>query len=334
MILGSLAKIYSGAANLKNLFYEQGLLHSEHMDFPVVSIGNLSMGGTGKTPVCLHLARVLPPFLGARRAVVVTRSYRTSRTEPAEVQLGLAHGAEIFGDEALELAEKGPLPVVTGPDKTQSAIFAAENLHPDLLLLDDGFQHRKLARDFDLVLLDPTDSKVFPLPAGRLRESFENLKRAHAVVLTKVNWAGSEQVARLRARIPAGVPVFEAEFRWQSEDLFREQSFGRPVALLSALARNELFREQVELSLGRPVDQMWSFRDHHAFSLSDFARCEDWLRQNPQGLIVTTGKDEVKLRSFRQVADPRWWTLQLKIQIRNENELLQLILQKLRERPS
>lgn len=319
---GTLSGLYGAAAGFKNSLYDRGFLDPLRLPVPVLSIGNLSMGGTGKTPVTLFLSRQLKEF---RRPVIVTRSYGIKRTQPAEVRLGLKDGASVFGDEAMEMAEKAAGVVYSGPKKYETAIFAYNAATPDLILVDDGFQHRALARDFDLVLVDATDDQTELVPAGRLRESFSSLLRADAVLLTKVNLATPQQIARVKALIPSGVPVFEASFNFASISPFFDQSFGRPVALLSALGRNDLFSRQVEERLGRPADKVWAFRDHHAFTSAELNEIRSYLSSNPDALIATTAKDEVKLRAhFKN--ESRLMVLENEVQIEKFEELKSLIL--------
>lgn len=296
-----LQPIYAGLNGLKNLFYDQGLSQTLKVPAPVVSVGNLSMGGTGKTPVVLSLSKNLGRLY--RRPVIISRSYKSPLREPVSVQLGNPAGAAIYGDEAFELAEKSAALVYTGPSKWRTAIKAWLDVKPDLLIVDDGFQHRSLHRDFDLVLIDATETQNQLLPVGRLRESFQSLRRADAILITKVNWARPEELEVLRQRIRYAIgketrSVFEVGFDWENKSRIAEQSFGRPVALVSAVGRNEVLRTRLESVLSRPLDQVWVGRDHHLWKQTEAQAIIRWLNDHPDGLVFTTEKDEVKLRRF------------------------------------
>lgn len=298
--LGALVPIYRGLTVLKNASFEAGFSESLRLPAPVVSVGNLSMGGTGKTPVVIWLSRTLARDY--RRPVIVTRSYRTPLKFPQPVQLGVPSGASLFGDEAVELALKAGGLVYTGPVKWQTALRAYEEVKPDLILLDDGFQHRRLARDFEIVLVDATDERDTLFPVGRLREDYTSLRRADAVLLTKVNWARPEFVEKLRAKIASNVRadavVMDLHFGFRDHSGIAGAGFGRPVGLISAVGRNEVLRTQVEAVLSRPLDLVVAERDHHAWSAKDIAKLTAWWAKHPDGVVFTTEKDETKLRPF------------------------------------
>lgn len=330
-----LSPIYQGAACLKNQLYDRGFLDQLHLPAPVVSIGNLSMGGTGKTPVTLHLSRGFAKSF--RRPVIVSRSYRSPLRQPLPVQLGQTQAAAFFGDEAYELALRAGALVYTGPVKWRTALQAWVDVKPDLILLDDGFQHRRLARDFDIVLVDATDSETQLIPRGRLRENFSSLRRADAVILTKVNLATPMQLEQARQQVMEFLPstsvVLEARFELAEPARLLELSFGRPVALASALARNEIFKSQVEQILGRPVDQVWARRDHHPWDSADAAQITRWLQLHPGGLVLTTEKDESKLRSHLSTQDSVIaLRLQVRLEAQDEVSLFQRMSDKIQQR--
>lgn len=320
-LLSALTPLYRGLTTLKNAAYDGGFSEALRLPIPVLSVGNLSMGGTGKTPVVIWLSRTIARDY--RRPVIVTRSYRTPLREPVPVQLGVPGGAGIFGDEAVELALKAGGLVYTGPVKWRTALKAYQDTRPDFVLVDDGFQHRRLARDFDLVLVDATDERTQLLPAGRLREDFGSLRRADAVMITKTNLARPEFLAKLRESIRAAVGasglVIEAEFHLRDPEKIAAAGFGRPVALISAVGRNEELRKQVEGLLQRPLDLVIHERDHHAWSEADTERLRVWWRQHPDGLALTTEKDLTKLRE-RLRDEKRLVALGLQVAVAAEDE--------------
>jgi len=310
-----LSSIYGGIVHLKNISYDQNFLDSYKLPVPVISIGNLSVGGTGKTPITLTLAKELSKYY--RRIAIVCRSYKTPLDRPLQVQLGAGPGLKpsgpgLYGDEAYFLAERVAGVVFSGPDKTDTARFAFESLRPDLILVDDGFQHRKLHRDLDFVLWDATETKYQLLPQGKLREGFESLERAHGLFLTKTNWVSEEKRQRLLERFK-GKLVCEVRFDLDSKSRFWQEAFGRPVAALSGIANNSSFHQLLEEKLGRPLDQSFAFPDHHTFTERDLQPAREFLVKHPDALLVCTEKDAVKLRAWIKV-EPRIWSIPLTLE--------------------
>jgi tetraacyldisaccharide 4'-kinase len=211
------------------------------------------------------------------------------------------------GDEAVLLAERLPgVPVVVGGDRVETGKLAVTRFRPDLILLDDGFQHRRLYRDADLVLLDATDpfGGGRLLPRGRLREPITGLRRAHACLVTRVDQGGNlEHLCRQVGRAAPGRPIGRAIFRplWL-RDLAagREQPVrdlcGKRVLTVSGIANPHSFHRTV-LDLGAVVVGELAFRDHHAFDAEDRLRMAETARQEGAEWIVTTEKDAVRLRT-------------------------------------
>jgi len=173
------AEIFGWAVGARNLLYDRGVWRARRLAGPVVSVGNLSLGGTGKTPLVILLGELL-----AARGVrldVLTRGY--GRRSRGVALVDPAGPVSEFGDEPLLLARRLRVPVIVGEDRYQAGCFAEQRFGPQLHLLDDGFQHRQLARAFDIVLVSPDDLEDRLLPAGRLREPLASLRRANAVAL-------------------------------------------------------------------------------------------------------------------------------------------------------
>ncbi|MFN8943331.1 MAG: tetraacyldisaccharide 4'-kinase, partial [Pseudobdellovibrionaceae bacterium] len=195
-------------SEIKNQLYDHSFLDSFYANKPTLSIGNLTIGGTGKTPIMLDFVRY---FENDFKIAVINRSYGGSLKEPLCLDLANSRfktethlTTSLVGDEAL-LLQQGfkSASVFTGPSKSQTAQFISENDHFDFLIVDDGFQHRKLGRNCDVVILDatePTESYQC-FPRGRARESFSSLKRADLVFITKVNLAPTIQVQKILNRI-------------------------------------------------------------------------------------------------------------------------------------
>src|SRR3984957_15361611 len=174
-----LSSIFGAGVRARNALYDRGIVHTRNVQGPVVSIGNLSVGGSGKTPFVLLLAELLKAR--GLKFDILSRGYGRRTRGVARVDPGGL--PRDFGDEPLLLARRLSVPVIVGEDRYQAGLFAEKSFGPQLHLLGDGFQHRRLARDFDIVLVTPEDARDRLLPAGRLREPLAALSRADAVVL-------------------------------------------------------------------------------------------------------------------------------------------------------
>jgi tetraacyldisaccharide 4'-kinase len=257
---------------------------------PVVSVGNLTLGGTGKTPMAAFLARIVTEMGG--RPIIVSRGY------------GAAAGAP--NEETMELARLCPsVPCVQNHNRWQ-AIHDWMWRHPcDLAILDDGFQHRRLARDLDIVLVDALQPFGYGhvLPRGLLREPPSALQRADMVILTRAELVGPEEIAALKNRLQrlarTGVPLLVAEHR--PDALVRadgtrqapESLRGETVAAACGIGNPEAFRRSLE-RLGARVDLWDVFPDHHAYSAADVERLLSAARSAGLKRLVTTVKDYVK----------------------------------------
>ena len=177
--MNPLSAIFGAGVAIRNALYDRGMFQVKKLARPVVSIGNISVGGSGKTPFVIALGQLL-----AERGIafdVLSRGYGRSSTEIAVVD---PNGSPAqFGDEPLLIARKLQAPVIVGADRYQAGLLAEQKFSSKLHLLDDGFQHRRLHRDFDIVLLPAEDQAGSLLPTGRLREPITALNRADAIVL-------------------------------------------------------------------------------------------------------------------------------------------------------
>ena len=301
-LLVPLTPLYRGAVSARLTAYRRGWLRSSRLPVPVVSVGNLTFGGTGKTPTVIALVRDL--VKRGRHPAVLTRGYGRSATEPL-VLIGPDPSATArrAGDEPLELANRLPgVPVVVDPDRVRGGIEALGR-DADVLVLDDGFQHLRLERDLDLVLVDagdPWGGGRMP-PRGRLREPMTGLARAHAVLVTKVAAGSSavvDEVQRMAEEIAPGMPVLSARLeptsvRHNGESIGPEVLAGRRVLATAGLGRPEGFAELLRAAGAEVVESRW-FADHHPWSPADV----DGVVQRAVELDatpVTTAKDAVKM---------------------------------------
>lgn len=263
--------------------YASGRLGVARLPRPVLSVGNLSTGGSGKTPTVIALGRALAGF--GVRFDVLTRGYRR-----ASKALAIAETAdepvESVGDEPRLIAARLRAPVLVHPDRFRAGLEGERRFGSQLHLLDDGFQHRQLARSFDLVLVSPRDFKDQLLPAGRLREPLAALKRASAVL-----WVENDAVldaARRRCAEHTAAPVFLARRRAMplaaAGRRFAFAGIARPESFWASLAE-----AGIEM-LGRHA-----FRDHHRYTAADLRNLRLWARAAGADGLVTTAKDAMKL---------------------------------------
>ena len=250
-----------------------------------MSIGNLSVGGSGKTPFVLLLGELL----NARgvKFDILSRGYGRRTRGVARVDPGGL--PRDFGDEPLLLARRLSVPVIVGEDRYEAGLFAEKSFGPQLHLLDDGFQHRALARDFDIVLVTPEDARDCLLPAGRLREPVTSLSRADAVVLT--SGASSESFpsnGKLLWRVRRGISVTNVP--------------ARPV-VFCGIARPQNFLLQLRTAGVEPVAQAL-FRDHHAYTERDIQDLLKLRQQSEAEGFATTEKDAINLGRFLDALKP------------------------------
>ena len=312
LLAGSL--LYAGGVRLRALSYSKEWCPRKRLPCPVVSVGNLTTGGTGKTPMTMHLAQTIQEH--GYKAVIISRGYKGRYNAPALVvgdgQQVLAD-SHLAGDEPFLMAALGGgIPVVVGRDRFSAGRYAIERFNPDLLLLDDGFQHLRLHRDLDLLLLDADRpfGNFHLLPRGTLREPVKAVLRADAIVLTRSQGAPiyyeplcraawprpvflGEHAPVLRGILPAAIPcegtfsevrVLAGPERWNSEN----------VMAFSGLARNDLFRRSV-CELGFNLLDTLAFDDHHAYQLPDMKIIFSKAARAGAGMLITTDKDFVRL---------------------------------------
>jgi tetraacyldisaccharide 4'-kinase len=283
--LNPLSAIYGSVVSARNALYDRGVLRVRRLQGAVVSVGNLSAGGSGKTPFVLLLGELL-----AARGIkfdVLSRGYgRESKGVRLVDPAGLPRE---FGDEPLLIARKAQVPVIVGEDRYEAGRFAELKFGLQLHVLDDGFQHRRLARDFDIVLITPQDAGDQLLPAGRLREPLKSLRRADAVVLASGAVAESfplrdQLVWRVRRGIaPRNIPP-------------------RPV-VFCGIARPQNFVLQLRTAGIEPIAEAF-YRDHHPYSEKDIRELLALKQRSEAGGFVTTEKDAVNLGAYLSALDP------------------------------
>jgi tetraacyldisaccharide 4'-kinase len=291
--------IFGAVARLRRAFYGSGMLTASRLPRPVLSVGNLAMGGAGKTPHVIHLSKWLAGT--GRRVAILSRGYgRHGRgvvwvSDDRKTVAGVREG----GDEPVLMARSLPgVPVVVGESRADAGRKVLARLPVDVFLLDDGFQHLPLERDYDLLLVDCCRGlgNRRTVPFGGLREPASHARFADGLVVTKCpDAAAGERVARtvpLREKRPVAcsrlVPRGIVRREGDPPDAFRP---GTEIFAFSGLARNGQFRETLETA-GYRVRGFLPFPDHHAYGRSDLAR----IARESAGLpVVTTEKDLVRL---------------------------------------
>jgi tetraacyldisaccharide 4'-kinase len=287
-----LVPLYGAALALKRRLFQLGWLKRKRLTSPVISVGSVSAGGAGKTPMVLMLARILRHRGYAVR--ILTRGYKrssdmTSRVEPFD-------DAAWQGDEPVLLAQRSGVPVFVGADRYQAGVMAEHDEPSEKLvvhLLDDGFQHRKLARDVDIVLLTQADVEDTLLPAGNLREPLSAIAEADVVVLRE------EEAASLRSVVAGLSGDQKTPAIWvirRSLSLGEAGEVALPTKPLAfcGIARPESFPTMLAAQGYEPTDTM-IFPDHHAYDEGDIRRLIERARRVEANGFVTTEKDAVKL---------------------------------------
>ncbi|HVP66140.1 MAG TPA: tetraacyldisaccharide 4'-kinase [Anaeromyxobacteraceae bacterium] len=316
--------VFRAGAAARSALYDAGLLRSARATVPVISVGNLAVGGAGKTPVVLSLAERLSR--AGRRPAVLSRGYGASIKAPTVVSDGraLLAGSEAGGDEPVLLARRLPtLRVVCGPDRAGLVHLAVE-LGADVILLDDGFQHRRLSRDLDVVVLDGSNpfGNGHCLPRGPNREPRRALGRAGVVWLTHADRARGEVLERLRAaarRYTGRDPVESRHAPSEVLDAGLNRGFGLAslagarVGLLTGVARPESVAATVE-SLGASVVSRSDHPDHHRFSPEDVDAAIGAAFRAGATWLLTTEKDAVRLPTDR-ASDDRLRVLRIDIEL-------------------
>jgi len=289
---------YAAAVGLRNFAWDHGWIASHPAPIPVVSLGNLTTGGTGKTPLAAFVAR----WFRERgvRVCFLSRGYRS--------------GESAFNDEALVLEQLCPdVPHLQNPDRVAAARTAREELFSQLLLLDDGFQHRRLKRDLDIVLVDATNPWGYGhlLPRGLLREPLSGLRRAGLVMLTRVDLVTPDDLAAIRsaiARQNPAAPLLEVAFvadqlaNWSGTTA--GELTGR-IGALSAIGNPDSF-VQTLTRMGVPVASRRDYPDHHHYQRDDIREIGEWARRERLDGIATTRKDLVKLQIDETAGVPIW----------------------------
>jgi tetraacyldisaccharide 4'-kinase len=304
----------------RNRAYDRGWYQAYQAGVPVISVGNLTLGGTGKTPLVKWIARSLRDR--GVRVALVSRGYGSQGGKP--------------NDEALELAQALPdVPHVQNRDRVAAALRSAQEFNCQVVLLDDGFQHRRLARDLDIVLVDATAPFGFDhvFPRGELRESLSGLRRADIVCLSRADHLAAAERDAVRQRVARFAPQAE----WcqiihapsvlrnavgQSQPLSMLR--GRRVAAFCGIGNPAAFRRTLE-EAGCDIAWWRQYPDHYPYSASHVAELEAALAKCDAQLVLSTHKDLVKIQAEQLAGRPLWAVL-IEMQFATGQEVLERAL--------
>jgi len=308
---------YTWGMRRRNRQYDTGAAKSSRAGVPVISVGNLTLGGTGKTPMVEWLAR----WFRKRgvRVTVISRGY------------GARAGSQ--NDEALELKQKLPdVPHLQDPDRVAAARVAVDELDCQLILLDDAFQHRRIVRDLDLVLLDALEPFGFGhvFPRGMLREPIDGLRRADVVVLSRADAIETERRRQIRRQVEQYAPRADyLEVRHAARALISasgkeaplDSLAGQPVVAFCGLGNPAGFKHTLD-TLDCRVADFREFPDHHGYTRTDVESLRSWARRHRAGAVLCTHKDLVKL-GIDQLGRRPLWALAVRLDILTGGEALE-----------
>ena len=281
--------LFGLSVGLRNRLYDSGRLRARRLQGPVVSIGNISVGGAGKTPFVIALGKMLK-----ERGIafdVLSRGYRRQTKGVLEVD---PNGSPAqFGDEPLLIARQLGVPVIVGERRYEAGVQSEKKYGPRLHLLDDGFQHRQLARDFDIVLLTAADLRDRLLPTGRLREPLSSISRADAIVAAP-EVDDNILFGRLLSARPKRPLIWRLHRNVNVDSLRTSASPAMNVLAFCAIARPKRFFDDLRAA-GLPLAGEVAFRDHHRYTAADISYLTTKAAQSGATAFVTTEKDSINL---------------------------------------
>jgi tetraacyldisaccharide 4'-kinase len=350
-----LSTLYRAVTQARLAAYRSGIFRTSKLPAPVISVGNITTGGTGKTPlvewVCRTIARVNaesnaePEAQVKRKICVLTRGY--GKSNPSE-QVLVSDGTRLMvdersaGDEAQLLANNllGIAAVISNPDRVAAGEWAIPNLGTDVFVLDDGFQHLRIARDLDIVTVDATNpfGGGELLPNGRLREPLAGLSRADCVVITRTDQVDDVVSVKNAVRKIAGDrPVFVSRMitsglrRLDGEKFEAPDSVDYPTAAFCGVGNPDSFFTQVR-NAGLEVSFSRVFPDHYRYSQPDIDALVNQAKARGAKALITTGKDATKLGTLN-ISIP-CYVLEIEISIEHDARLVEMIKTALSGTPS
>ena len=335
ILLSPFSIVYGLAITLRNLLYDYRILTVHRIQgCPVICVGNITVGGTGKTPAVEYLADYL--LSNNKKVAILSRGYGRESTGTVLVSDGkrICTTPRNSGDEPYLLATnlKGVVVVVEN-DRVAGAAFIKNKFHPDVIILDDGFQHRRLHRDADIVLYDCSTPLGLPftLPGGKLREPLWNLKRADMIWLSRTDQSiASSGCEKLKSRF-RDIPFIQtrhAPSYLVSLPSFEKQSLkwltDKRVCIFSGIGNPAAFRRTVEDQKAQISGEI-RFSDHHSYSKTDLIRLEQERHNSDADILLTTEKDAMRLRQLPIAHLPLYY-LRIKLDLMNGTPSIQKLL--------
>ena len=324
-ILFPLALLYWGIIFCRDFLYNLNFFITYKINSKVISVGNISLGGTGKTPAVIFLASLLTKL--GKKVAILSRGYGRQTKGPLLVSKGdgLRCQWEDCGDEPYMMSEKLPsLPILVDENRYRGSLYLEKNFNPDVIILDDGFQHRSLHRDLDIVLIDGGDNlnEHRLLPYGVLREPWSNIKRASAVMVTK-----KKPSPLLNRRIEEiSLPIIETRFspvlRYSHKSAKVKGIRDKSAYLVSGLGNPKFFKKTV-VHMGFKVCGITEFRDHYSYRQNDILRLQTLAKESGASIVLTTEKDWLKIKKLKpQII---FGIIDINMKIINEDLLVDLI---------
>ena len=311
--MNPLATLYGSATALRNTLFDRQVLKARFLRRPVISVGNLSVGGTGKTPFVIALGELLK-----QRNVtfdILSRGY--GRKSRGALIVDPDGNASQFGDEPLLIARQLDAPVVVGESRFAAGELAEQSFRSQAHILDDGFQHRSLARNYDIVILSESDFADDLLPLGRLREPLSSLRRADAVVLpesSSVSLRGNATFQQL-VRPPLVCHI--------TRELTLPIAPLKPI-VFCGIARPQQFFDQIRGAGIVPAAEV-NFRDHHLYTAKDVGSLLTIQKEKKADAFLTTAKDAINLEQFQHSLEPLV-IASLKMTLARPNDLVDAIM--------
>jgi len=329
-----ISSAYGLGVRARLFLYGTGILEGSRLPCKVISVGNITLGGTGKTPTVEYIAKLFKDE--GKGVVILSRGYGGEM----ERKLGLvSDGNRLLlslaqaGDESYMLAQRlQGIPIVVGRRRDLTGQYAIDHFHPDVVILDDGFQHLGVRRDVDILLVDSQigfgNGSLFP--RGPLREPLAQLRRADLFIMTKVVNLNTcrELEERIRSHKRDAIifhSIYEPNYLTdlnRGQQLPIEHIRGRRVAALSGIANPGYFRHLLEL-VGAKVDEEITFPDHHVYSGKDIPTLQDAMRRAE--CIVTTEKDAGKLCGISE-GDLNIYSLSISLTVMEDDDFKQVLL--------
>lgn len=310
-ILIPLSILYSLIIFIRNVFYDKGIFKSYSVSIPVISVGNISTGGTGKTPLVIFISKY---FLNKGKSVgIISRGYKRKSDDIEIVYDGknLKSGIDHSGDELMmiydelvkDYAER--FHIIASADRVAAAQIMTLKFFPDVIIMDDGFQHRRLKRDLDIVTVDANDFKnnkfmnSFTIPSGNLREGYSSISRADIIIQNNK----SGEIDTLPFLRESGKPVCKISYKTEffmdfKNSILKENNLN--VIAFSGIANDESFIQMI-LNYGHSIKERINYPDHYDYTQSDINNLTS--KYNEGITFITTQKDFVKIKGFREFVE-------------------------------